>query len=323
MTVFKIGELHPNSPHLFADLVELLLLVGDGGRDTFGAGDIEGILRGGTLSTEELDEEEAALALARDSGESTAAGASRLERQIEDIMSQLSYRSAAFGNWYPFTLCNGKLALRSAFTAEQRVYRLVLACSRLRSFGAAGRPQRWASGFTRICKLALQGLAPTSATTHYGTDLKRALVTLGHDLGVASINVANCETSSSSGDAGFDLVATLDFADGATTAFAVLAQCGAQETGWPKKTLEAHSLRFRHFYQVQFDYPSVMMTPVCFRDASGAWVNGQAANGIFLTDRGRILHLLEIQGHAVPITGYDWFREFEEEFEKVVPERNF
>jgi hypothetical protein len=38
---FKIGEVHPNTPHLFADLVELLLLVGYERRDYIHKNDLE------------------------------------------------------------------------------------------------------------------------------------------------------------------------------------------------------------------------------------------------------------------------------------------
>lgn len=109
------------------------------------------------------------------------------------------------------------------------------------------------------------------------------------------------------------MVALIDFDDGAATSFAVLGQCGAQETGWPKKTLEAHSLKYRNYFQMQFDYPGVMFTPVCFRTSDGEWSDNQSANGIFLADRGRILKLLDLQNQWLNISQEQWFIDFETE----------
>src|SRR5690606_2938131 len=100
---------------------------------------------------------------------------------------------------------------------------------------------------------------------YYTTDLRKALKILGRDLRVIKVNDDQCDKAGSAGDGGLDLVAVVDFDDGASNAFALLGQCGAQETGWPKKTLEAHPMRLRNYYQMQLDHPAVMFTPVCFR----------------------------------------------------------
>lgn len=324
---FEIGELHPNTPHLFADLAELLLLVGYDGRTRLHTNDLESLLTTGAISSDELDDEEDA-----DQAEASSADRnSRHERQIEDVMTQLSYRAATFDACYPFTMRGETLEVHGTLTERQRVYRLLLACSRLRSFGGHGIPQRWARCFTELGRTALQGLVPPHATTrvfdansldrdtYYGTDLREALRVMGHDLGVIQINETECDRAGPSGDAGFDLIATLNFEDGAATAYAMLGQCGAQETGWPKKTLEAHALNCHRFFQVQFEYPSVMFTPVCYRTAAGEWVDNKCANGILLTDRGRILHLVEVQQRFDEIVGTPWFTSFENEFSGYAP----
>lgn len=329
MKTFEIGELHPNAPHLFADLAELLLLIGYNGRTSIHANDLEKLLNDKTINSDELDEEEQA----QNAQTSSASTNSRQDQQIEDIMIHLSYRSGTFSDWYPFVLAGDTLSIQLNFTEKHRIYRLALACSRLRSFGRKGLPQRWAKVFTRVAKIAFQGLAPKDAATrifdansddrrtYYGTDLRLALPILAKDLGV-SINAKNCGKVDSSGDGGFDLVASLDFDDGATTTFSLLGQCGAQETNWPTKTLEAHSIQLRHLFQLQFEYPSIMMTPVCFRTADGEWVDDKCANGIFLADRSRILQLLEWQQCMQTLVKEPWFIEFESEFIEFSPESN-
>ena len=331
---FKIGEIHPNTPHLCADLFELLVLLG-GPEQPHGwhRNDMEALLHSGALSYEEVDEEvDAEGADNRHDGEgdsgareglSSAERRGRMETQVEDILAHLNYRAGVFGPFYPFRLENEQLILQEQLDVRQRVYRLLLACSRLRSFAGRGLPQRWAAHFVRLCKLALAGLLPGHAVVrsfdansedrqgYYASDLRKALVKLGADLRVIGVNASECAKVAAQGDAGLDLVGIVDFDDGAATAFALLAQCAAQETAWPSKTLEAHPMKFRHFFQMQFDCPALMFTPVCFRTGSGEWCDNQSANGIFLADRGRILQLLEQQQLCDRIAVMDWFVEFE------------
>ena len=65
---FKIGELHPNTPHLFADLAELLLLTGFNGKKTIHKNDLEAVLLRGPISHEEIDDEETETDLAKSMG---------------------------------------------------------------------------------------------------------------------------------------------------------------------------------------------------------------------------------------------------------------
>lgn len=322
---FNIGELHPNTPHLFADLAELLLLVGYNGRGAIHKNDLEAILLHGPISHEEIDEEEEADDIPMSGAERNG----RQERQLEDVMTQLEYRSQALGGLYPFQLDGEELVLATNLNEKHRIYRFLLACSRLRSFGGKGLPQRWAKSFAKLSKFAMTGLLPHHATVrifdansddrqaYYTTDLRQALKILGQDLRVIKINEDECNKAGPSGDAGLDLVAVVDFDDGAANSFALLGQCGAQETGWPKKTLEAHSMRYRHFFQMQFDYPAVMFTPISYRTADGGWCDNQSTNGIFLADRGRILNLLNLQNQWAEITTSPWFVDFETELAAI------
>lgn len=324
---FKIGELHPNTPHLFSDLAELLLLIGYNGRTELHKNDLESILLNGPISHEEIDDEDIA-----DGAEPTSAERNnRTDRQLEDVVTQLEYRSRALADYYPFSVVGERLILNHTLNNKQRVYRMLLTCSRLRSFGGNGVAQRWAKVFAQLSKLALTGLLPSHAhvrifdansddrRNYYSTDLRKALKTLGKDLRVIKINEEECNKVGASGDAGLDLVAVVDFDDGASNSFAVLGQCGAQEQSWPKKTLEAHPMRYRHCFQMQFDYPAVMFTPVCFRTADGEWADNQSANGIFLADRGRILNLIALQDQWNAIVDTPWFKEFEAELASILP----
>lgn len=327
---FEIGDIHPNTPHLFADIAELLLLAGYVGRPYLHKNDLESLLNNGSITSEEIDDEIDAEQEADDTETSSAERSSRSEQQLEDVFTQLGYRANALNDFYPFSVAGEQLSLKPQLTEKHRVYRLLLSCSRLRSFGRDGLPQRWAKHFAQLSRIALEALLPARAETrvfdansddrknYYSTDLRIALKKMGEDLGVLRINEDECNKVGSSGDAGFDLIGTVKFDDGAATNFALLGQCGAQETGWPSKTLEAHVLKLRNFFQIQFDYPSTMFTPVCYRTATGEWVDNKCTNGVLLADRGRILNLIEMQNQWGSIVQMPWFSTFEQEFSAAI-----
>ncbi len=327
---FETGELHPNTPHLFADLAELLLLTGRFGRARLHKNDLEGLLTHGAITVDEIDEEEAAEEEAEATEISTAERSGRVEKQLEDIFTHLAYRAEALVGPYPFVVEKERLVLVDGLTPQQRVYRFLVCCSRLRSFQKKGVPQRWAKHFARISKVAMQGLAPATAETrifdansddrkdYYSTDLRVALKKMGEDLGVLKVLQEECDKQDPAGDAGFDLVTTVGFNDGAATNYGILGQCGARETEWPSKTLEAHAIRASCYFQLMFQYPSVMFTPVCFRSATGEWVDNRAATGILLADRGRMLSLIDAQTGWDPIVQSEWFTGFETEFNEVI-----
>ncbi|MFU8789370.1 MAG: hypothetical protein ACNA7G_10090 [Methylobacter sp.] len=329
---FTIGELHPNTPHLFADLAELVLTIGYNGRTKLHKNDLLNIIETGTISPDELDIEAEAEEEADSMGQTSAEKNGRHENQLEDVLTQLAYRSNALNDYYPFTVDGDELVLldKESLTDKQRVYRFLLACSRLRSFNQSGGiRQKWAKAFTCLSKLAMEGLVPNHATvrifdansedrkSHYSTDLRNALKILGKDLAVLRIHDHECDKAGTSGDAGLDLVAVVNFDDGAATSFALLGQCGAQESKWPQKTLEAHAIRYRNYFQMQFDYPGIMFTPVCYRTADGEWADNQSANGILLIDRERILKLLDLQNRWQEVVVLQWFLDFEARFDSV------
>jgi len=325
---FNIGEIHKNTPHLFADLAELILMVGYNGRNSLHKNDLEAVINTGIISMEELDDDEQADIDADDLNQVDAEKNDRLERQLEDVLTQLDFRTKALNDYYPFEINGEAIVLKNHLNEKQRVYKLLLACSRLRSFEGPGIAQSWAKAFTNLSKIALRALLPNEAVirifdansddraTYYTHSLDEALKRLGQDLSV-EINLPNCDKAGKSGDAGLDLVAFLNFNDGAKTSYALFGQCGAQETGWPKKTLEAHSMRYRGYYQILFDFPGVMFTPVCYRSADGDWWDIQAATGVVLLDRIRIMKLLDVQDIWNEIVKYPWFIEFETAIDTV------
>lgn len=330
--MFEVGEIHPNTPHLFSDLAELLLLTNQIGRSFIHKSDLESLLSHGAISTDEIDEEADAEEEADKTGKSSAERLSRNEKQLDDLFSQLSYREKTLTEYYPFSISGEELHKNDHISEKTKIYRFLVACSRLRSFPGPGISQKWAKFFTDLCKIALGGLLPIDAEirifdansndrrTYYSPDLRQALKKLGDDLKVRVIH-EECDRQSPSGDHGIDLVAIVRFDDGAQSNFAILGQCASQETGWPTKTLESHPISLRDIYSIQMDIPSVLFTPIAYREATGELVNNRWANGILLLDRGRILYLIGKQNKWQEIVTKPWFIEFESDLEGFIMNR--
>jgi hypothetical protein len=182
--IFKVGELLPNTPHLFADLAELLALINFTGRFDLHKNDLLTITAHSSISLTEVEDEEKAIKLESCDAEIT----DRQERQLEDVWRQLEYRQMSMNELYPFVVQGDTISLKTKLTSIQRVYSFLLACSRLRSFPEAGGVrQQWAKNFAKVSKFAMMALVPNHASVrifdansddrrnYYSTDLRKAL----------------------------------------------------------------------------------------------------------------------------------------------------
>lgn len=297
---FNLGVVHKRHPHLLADLAELTLLARYDQIDELSQARLEQLIKELPGAPEELAANEGdAEQHAVDQHESA-------DRHIEDCWAQLEYRQSVFGEYYPFEVASSSLRWKLGIrTTKHCLYAFLLVCSRLRSFEISGFPQRAAKVFAQISKVALEELSGPGAKVrifdansddrqhHYGTDLRTALRKLVVELGAHFVSEKDIDQLSSSGDGGLDLVSIHDFADGAKGAVSMFGQCGAQETDWPKKTLDAHPIRFAGLFKCLHEPANVMFIPLSFRDSSGAWVAAYKISGCHLIDRLRILSLTE------------------------------
>jgi hypothetical protein len=285
---FNLGVLHKTTPHLFADIAELILAVHYDNNDELSPATLAHLAK---EMTQDLDDEQSYSA----------------PTWLEDCWSQLEYRQSVFNAFYPFAIINNRLTWKEdKVTDKQILYLFLLICSRLRSFeNTTGFRQGAAKTFTGICRDALQVLAGEQSVVkifdansedrrnYYGTDLRVAMKKLAKDMGVHSINESEInKLSHSTGDYGLDLVAFCNFNDNATGSYNILGQCGAQETEWPTKTLEAHPIKLRALFTLLNEPDNLMFIPLSYRDASGDWVAAHKLSGCLLIDRQRIIYLI-------------------------------
>lgn len=300
MTIFKIGECNPRTPHLLSDLVELLLAIEYNGSGVFHKNNLRSVLNQSDVSVEEIDDE-----FSENEQMSTQDKNAKVESQLEDVWAHLFYRDRAFGGFYPFDVEDECISIGSSLTLEQRYYLFLLACSRLKSFmSQPGLVQKWAKLFTKVAKCCLQSLLPVHASvrifdansddrrTYYSTSLPDALIKLGQDLSL-KVDEDECRSKSSSGDEGIDLVGVVSFNDAVQANFAVLGQCAAQGENWPSKRLEAHPLNLRHIFP-HINTLTTLFIPTSFRASNGEWVHNKFTTGLVLVDRLRMLNLLKI-----------------------------
>jgi len=305
---FEIGTLEASSPHLLADLTELLAALGFDGRAAYRPDDITSLIEG----QPDFGDNEP-----RDLGASVRAA-----------WPQLEYRAGRFGSAYPYTMRAGALRRRAHLTPAARIYRFLLACSRLRSFQPNYRVA-WARAFTQLSRHALAELMPASATVrifdansddrrdYFGNDLRDALPILGRDLAACTINEKECRAQSASGDARIDLVAVATWDDKASGIHAILGQCAAREKEWPDKRLEAHPLGMRALFSFLADPVNAHFIPVLYRDTSGMWITETPASGCLLVDRLRIILLLTRRGRLQQLVAEQWFQTFEQQFNDI------
>jgi hypothetical protein len=298
MMTFEIGVLHKSRPHLLADLAELILVAGYDNLDQLSQAKLELLAKEMPVAGDEQEAFEENDDHAIDKIEA-------VDRYIEDCWQLLEYRQVAFGDFYPFQVSGPQLEWKPGQrTDKECAYALLLICSRLRSFKVKGFPQSAAKAFTSVCKEALQTLAPRGAAVrvfdansddrrqHYGTNLRLAIKKLAKEIGAHHINEDEIAKIPTSGDMGLDLITSWGFGDMASGAYAIFGQCGAQETEWPTKTLEAHPIKFQGLFTLLNQPDNLMFIPVSYRDSTGNWVAGYRSSGCLLMDRQRILGLI-------------------------------
>lgn len=323
--IFEVGDVYRSTPYLLADLVELYLILS--GEESISRSDVSELINEGVISHEEIDEIDDFETAPEVTG---AELHSRLDLQLDDLWSHFLYRERNFSEYYPFNI-NGQLLTKRELDAvafnKSRVYKTLLACSRLRSFERQAR-NRWAKLFTKISKEAMKGLLPDNAVVHifdansddrrdiYGTNLRDALKVLANNLSF-QYNEQVIGEQSASGDYGIDLVGFYQFNDGASGEYYLLGQCGAQEIEWPSKTLQSHPASVNTVINLTHDGTNAMFTPVCYRQSSGRWANTRVTGGALIIDRPRIMKLISDETRLNLIITHQSFIDFEREIGDV------
>lgn len=289
--MLNYGLINDRSPHIMADLCEIICYFE---AIEVSRGDIERFVttKGGEGLLSELADEGGAEAN------------DKLQKFSEDAFLHLTYRQTAFGEWYPFEVEHDVIELKGELTEKHKIYVSLLADSRLKMFA---RPKRilFASEFESLCREALYGLFPAWKIYHFGSGgadrhlfgnkLKEALRKLGelikddvHERRVSKL------PEQDTGDGGIDLIALREWGDPAESLAVYFAQCAAQQTGWPEKRFEAHSITHEKYFNFFHRPGNILFIPLCYRGPNGKWI-GDDGHQTVLIDRLRLTQLYDAE----------------------------
>ncbi|WP_313073330.1 hypothetical protein [Melaminivora sp.] len=278
----------------------------------------EAIVMASETHPEELDEQEAESSGA----ESDAEKHDFSFIAMDDVWKVLQYRDKFFGENYPFDIDGDSIRPALELSEGGRLYRFLLACSRLKSFSRQQRYE-WARGFATLSAFSLKQGMPEAALvrifdansddrkSYYTTDLRQALEILGDDLHAFFVNKSECQKIHPSGDASLDIVGIYPFLDGASGTIAILGQCAARETEWPSKRFEGSPATLSTYFTLTSTPQHVTFIPLSFRLSTGGWVDASKVTGTLVIDRGRMLSLSLRSKSLTQIIDSEWFKKFE------------
>lgn len=304
---FQLGVIPKTKPFQFADLAELLILVGE--YSELSVADLSRIIAEGQADPDSLGEEETDASRRPDP---SAPVGTRDHQYASECFEHLRSRKKAFGRFYPFHFDGRTLKLKPNLTEPHRFYIFTLCCARLSSFPTAGGlRQAAAKTFTELSAQVMADMLPSGSVVrifdanssdranHYGNNLRKALKQLAVDL-CEPPNLDAIEEQETSGDAGLDLVGIFDLKDASRGHIALFGQCASQQDGWTHKTLEASPERLRSLIQFSHAPGNVLFMPVFYRKTTGTWVNQLHTGSCILMDRLRIVKLLSRRSFRVP-----------------------
>jgi hypothetical protein len=293
--MFEIGVAQRGRPHLLADLAELLLFVGYDSITELSHASLRVYVKEMPAAAEDADSE----VPVREPSQKELQ-----ERELEDCWTQLEYRERVFKAFYPFAVEGDRLIWKEGKDAKREIYLFLLACARLRSFGRKAR-QAAARAFVELAREAMRSLVgpgfhvrifdanSDDRKNYYGTDLRQALRQLGKDLAAHAIHEDHIDKKDPAGDAGLDLIAVRCFEDAASGHYAIFGQAACRESEWPAKRFEGHPQAYRAFFSLLNNPESAIFIPICYRLATGEWVDSSSGSGCLVIDRLRLIALLQ------------------------------
>ncbi|MGO8096004.1 hypothetical protein [Rhizobium leguminosarum] len=303
--MIEIGRVAHTRPHLLADTLEIAIAFGD--YHTISMTDAVGIINGSPrveaellpLDVDDLDDNNYSDDL--DGSEINA----KEQARVEEAIRQIEYRIGVFGDAYPFALDAEVVSLKTDLTEKNKVYLLLLACSRSRSFKHRGAAQKLADCFEEVSAACLQRMiSPYGRTFMFGPNsqdrkttfaggLSAALPTLTATMGMR-LKKDWEKNFGNSGDAKIDLVGVYNFNDTAAGFKVSIAQCAAMEdeNDWERKRQEAQLAHRSGSFDFLVEPDAVLFIPACYRQPDGSWINSDKVSNVITVDRVRIINIL-------------------------------
>ncbi|MEO1639888.1 MAG: hypothetical protein AAFU41_11660 [Pseudomonadota bacterium] len=316
--MFELGRIEATREHLFADTLETSIAFG--AEETISLTDSIGLLNSSPKSQDELlnaeDEDLDDNDFPDDLGEPEISG--RLQGYAENAFRHMEYRSAILGDAYPFEIKAEVLSLRPVLSASHKLYLLLLACARTRSFRSTkGMTQRIADCFEEISaeclrvmisphgKVYMFGPSSDDRKNIFGSALATALPVLARKMGM-DMAPRWAAPAGASGDGKIDIIGVYDFGDTAQGYKVVVGQCASMEDekNWQKKRQEADlATKTGTFHFLVCPTPTLFF-PSFYRSSNGDWINPDMVSGVIPIDRYRILKTISHIGEGFEVDPY-------------------
>jgi len=227
------------------------------------------------------------------------------DRQIEnaeDWFRQLRFRERAFRDYYPFSIKDDDLILKEEITNKMKIYIFLLMCSSLRFVKGTSR-NKVADYFETFAVKVMENYLPafevhpfgksTRAREFYPARLFDAIKKLCQNLNEQMICSLEEVGNRNTGDGGLDIVAWRLLGDYETPGNLIcFAQCACRPE-WEEKLYDIDIQKW--IRRIKFINPPVkiILIPICFRNADGAWVSTWNISSAVIIDRLRICLLLD------------------------------
>jgi len=216
--------------------------------------------------------------------------------------NHLTYRSAAFGAFYPFIVDNHRISAPPESTVQHHLYIFLLLASSLRFFDKKNQ-SLITSDFEELSKQALTQCFPETGEIHiFGSNpyqnsrynsqnLWARINTLADNLGEQVTAKQKDFSSHNRGDGGLDIVGWVPTGDHNPGRLVIFGQC-ACTPDWTEKQPSADPNRWRQIMTLKSLPVTTTFIPLCPRDHNGSWHKEHDIHS-FLIDRLRFVHYLQ------------------------------
>lgn len=228
------------------------------------------------------------------------------DEQLDDCLRHLSWRTAAFHDYYPFSvdLRDQMMTAPQMLIDKPKLYVFLLLCANLPFLPAPYTPLT--DAFERLAVLALQQSWPKGGTvrpfgknlTNYAGQKWERLNALAADIGATGLCTEATFRARDSGDGGIDVAAWYNLEDSheRKNVPAALAQCACSRDDWSRKQTEISYARLAaHVLTPTHPWMQLLFIPQSFRNSLGTWAVPGEVGQIVLYDRLRILKTLPEQ----------------------------
>lgn len=237
----------------------------------------------------------------------------RRTAKIESYFEQISFRSKATGDYYPFTYDNECLIVSDVYSLEQLQYIVLLLSSNFSAFDKSSA-QLIATYFEDYCLHYFSCLVPANATNYiFGTsrsggeftgNLRSRIEKLAKHLNAQTTKTFDNDPKYdvSAGDGGLDLISILKI-DEATHLPVALGQCTCSYDKWEGKQMEISQERWGRRLDPLAPISQFVFVPFFCRDAGGKFEKPTMITTC-LIDRLRFMKLLKMNESLIDDIDY-------------------